>query len=352
MPEITKTQAGTNDRTSQPRTPPALSVLADAPPQSADPSDSAPALEGVPFVRPSLVARVASVIVVIVPFLGLIAASILFWDTRFSWLNLGMLLGGYAVTALGITIGYHRLFTHKSFRTNRVVTAIVGVLGSMAVEGPILQWVATHRRHHQHTDREEDPHSPNVHGTGWIAWMRGMYHSHVGWFFTSAPTREQMDRYVPDLQADPLVRGISRLFGFWAILGLIIPAAIALAVTQTWFGALMGFIWGGLVRVFLVHHVTWSINSICHLWGSQPFNTHDDSRNNAIFGVLAFGEGWHNNHHAFPSSARHGLEWWQIDVSYLIIRGLALLGLADDLKGPAPERIASKRIVRRASRAE
>ena len=317
----------------------AIAILA---PQFADIRE-APELDGEPCARPPTPALIGSLIAVIVPFLGLVAAGILFWNTRFSWLNLGMLLGGYLVTALGITVGYHRLFTHKSFKTNRVVTAVLGVLGSMAVEGPILQWVATHRRHHQHTDRPDDPHTPNLHGAGIGSWLRGMYHAHFGWFFSPAPGKEVMDRYVPDLQADPLVRGLSDLFGFWAILGLIIPALVGFAVVHTWQGALMGFIWGGLLRIFLVHHVTWSVNSICHLWGSQPFKTHDYSRNNAIFGILALGEGWHNNHHAFPTSARHGLEWWQLDISYLVIRLLALLGLASDLKAPSPERVAAKR---------
>jgi stearoyl-CoA desaturase (delta-9 desaturase) len=295
------------------------------------------------LARPTIPALIGSFLAVVVPFLGLVAASILFWDARFSWLNLGMLLGGYFLTALGITVGYHRLFTHKSFKTNRVITAIFGALGSMAVEGPILQWVATHRRHHQHTDRPDDPYSPHLHGAGLGSWLRGMYHAHFGWFFSKAPSREVMDRYVPDLQADPLVLTLSRLFGFWATLGLVIPAIVGFAVTHTWLGALMGFIWGGLMRVFLVHHVTWSVNSVCHLWGRQPFNTHDYSRNNAIFGMLALGEGWHNTHHAFPTSARHGLEWWEIDVSYLVIRGLALVGLASDIKLPSADRIASKR---------
>ncbi len=307
-------------------------------------ADESPLLAGEPLARPTLPALIGSLLAVVVPFLGLIGASILFWDTRFSWLNLGMLLGGYLLTALGVTVGYHRLFTHKSFKTNAVVAAVLGVLGSMAVEGPVLQWVATHRRHHQHTDRPDDPHSPNLHGSGLVSWLRGMYHAHIGWFFSSEMTQEQMDRYVPDLQADPVARTVDRLFGVWVALGLAIPALIGLLVTGTWMGALLGLIWGGLLRIFLVHHVTWSVNSICHLWGQQPFNTHDYSRNNAIFGILALGEGWHNTHHAFPTSARHGLEWWQLDISYLVIRALALLGLARDIRLPSPERIAAKRV--------
>ena len=293
--------------------------------------------------RPSVPALVGSLVVIIVPFLGLIAACILFWDTRFSWLNLGMFASGYVLTVLGITLGYHRLFTHKSFKTNAAVAAVLGILGSMSVEGPILQWVATHRRHHQHTDRPGDPHTPHQHGSGLGSWLKGVYHAHFGWFFTKAPSRQAMDRYVPDLQADPVVRAVSRLFGLWAILGLVIPAIVGLVATSSWMGALTGFIWGGLLRIFFVHHVTWSVNSACHLWGQRPFNTHDHSRNNALFGILAMGEGWHNNHHAFPASARQGLAWWQIDVGYLVIRALSLLGLAWDIKVPSQDRIAGKR---------
>ena len=281
-----------------------------------------------------------------IPFAGLIAAIVLLWGVGFSWLYLGLLLGGYVLTAFGITVGYHRLFTHKSFRTNAPVKVVLGALGSMAVEGPIIQWVATHRRHHQHSDRPGDPHSPHEHGEGVMSVLKGFLHSHFGWFFSPAPTQERMERYVPDLMADKAVRWTSKLFLVWVALGLLIPAGIAFAVTGTWTGALLGLIWGGLVRIFLVHHVTWSVNSVCHLWGARPFSSHDHSRNNLLFGVLAFGEGWHNNHHAFPTSARHGLSWWQIDVSYMLIRLMGLLGLAKDIRVPSPERIEAKRAPR------
>jgi len=293
-----------------------------------------------PVEQLSMVARVASLLAVFVPLLGLVAAVILLWGPGFSWLYLWLLLGGYVLTALGISIGYHRLFTHRSFETNPVVKAILGVLGSMTVEGSILRWVATHRRHHQHSDRHDDPHSPNTHGTGLRALVVGLYHSHIGWFFTPVPL--DMARYVPDLQADAVTRWVSNLFPVWVVLGQLIPAGIALAVTGTWTGALLGFIWGGLVRVLLVHHITWSVNSVCHLWGSRPFNSHDHSRNNFVFGLLAMGEGWHNNHHAFPTSARHGLWWWQIDVTYIIIRAMEFCGLARRVRVPSPERVAER----------
>jgi stearoyl-CoA desaturase (delta-9 desaturase) len=163
----------------------------------------------------------------------------------------------------------------------------------------------------------------------------------MGWFFM--PDAPGLEKYVPDLTADPLTRRISNLFPLWVFLSFAIPTAIAFAVTGTWMGALLGLLWGGAVRVFLVHHITWSINSVCHLWGSRPFDSHDHSRNNAIFGILAFGEGWHNNHHAFPTSARHGLRWWEFDASYWIIRGMELVGLARAVRVPSPERIEAKR---------
>lgn len=303
----------------------------------------APVLAGESMARPSLVSQVGSLVAIIVPFLGLIAAVIMIWNSPFSWLNLSLFLGGYVLTTLGVTIGYHRLFTHKSFKARRSLTAVLGVLGSMAVQGSILEWVSTHRRHHQHTDRPEDPHSPHAFGATVGSMLRGMVHAHFGWFFAKAPTRAVMDRYVPDLLADPLVVWLSRRFVVWTVLGLVLPAAIGGIVTGSWMGALMALIWGGLLRVFFVHHVSWSVNSVCHLWGRQPFDTHDESRNNLVIGVLAMGEGWHNTHHAFPASARHGLAWWELDVSYWIVRGLAKVGLASQVKVPPAERIAAKR---------
>jgi stearoyl-CoA desaturase (delta-9 desaturase) len=303
----------------------------------------APPLPDAPMERPGVAAQVGSVVAITIPFLGLIAAIILLWHTPFSWLNLSLFFGGYVVTTLGITVGYHRLFTHKSYKTTPAVAAILGVIGSMAVQGSILQWCSTHRRHHQHTDRPEDPHSPYAFGTSVGGMLRGMVHSHFGWFFAKSPPREVMQRYVPDLLADPVVPTVSRWFGLWAVLGQLIPAAIGLAVTQSLAGALMAWIWGGLLRVFFVHHVTWSVNSVCHLWGRRPFDSHDESRNNLIMGILAMGEGWHNTHHAFPASARHGLSWWEFDASYWVIRMLSWIGLARDIKLPSPARIEAKR---------
>lgn len=277
--------------------------------------------------------RLATLAVVIVPFAGFIAALVLLWGWGVRWEELSVLIALYVLTVLGITVGFHRLFTHRAFETNTVIEVILAILGSMAIQGPLLKWVAMHRRHHQHSDKTDDPHSPHENFKGVVGVLRGAWHAHMGWFFTSDPP--ELDRYVRDLQSSRLLRTISDLFPLWVVLSLLLPAVIGGLITQTWMGALLGFVWGGLTRIFLVHHVTWSINSICHIWGKQEFNTRDQSRNNFLMGILALGEGWHNNHHAFPNSARHGLKWWQIDISYIVIRCLSFLRLARNLKFPA-----------------
>lgn len=296
--------------------------------------------------------RAINLAAVTIPFIGLVAAIVMLWGVAFNWTYMALLVGMYLATAVGITVGYHRYFTHKSFKTSPPVAAVLAALGSMAVEGPMLQWVATHRKHHQHSDGHDDPHSPHAHGTTLWGMVRGIWHAHMGWIIatkTFVPTKERggfvpddLRRYVRDLVKVRMYRWMNASFPLWVVLGLAIPAALGGLFTMSWMGVLLGFIWGGLVRVFLVHHVTWSINSVCHIWGTRPFRSHDESRNNAIFGVLALGEGWHNNHHAFPASARHGLRWWEVDVSYLIIRGMGAAGLASDIRVPSAERIAAK----------
>ena len=199
----------------------------------------------------------------------------------------------------------------------------------------MLRWVAMHRRHHQHSDTPQDPHSPHHRGGGILGLIRGAWHAHIGWFFERDP--EDLDRYVPDLRKSKVLRVASDLFLLWVALGLLLPALLGGLLTMTWAGVWTGLIWGGLVRIFLVHHVTWSVNSACHLWGRRPYPGADQSRNNLVFGVLALGEGWHNTHHAFPTSARHGLRWWQIDASYWFIRALAACRLAWDVRLPADQ---------------
>lgn len=297
----------------------------------ADPDAELPASDEPPE-RISMAVRTAVFAAILLPLLAVVTAPFLVWGWRFRWTDLGLLLGMYVLTALGITVGYHRLFVHRSFETNIVVKFIFAVLGSMAVQGPLLEWVGKHRRHHQHADKAGDPHSPHVHDNGVLGVMRGVWHAHIGWLFDPDPP--DLDRYVQDLSRSPALRMASALFPVWVALGLLIPAAIGRLMRGTWAGVWTGLIWGGLVRIFLVHHVTWSVNSACHLWGLRPYRSNDESRNNAVFGVLAMGEGWHNTHHAFPTSARHGLRWWQIDVSYWVIWTLARLGLAWNVKLP------------------
>ena len=284
--------------------------------------------------------RITMLLTVMLPPAGLAMAMVLLWHVAFSWAYLALLIAMYTITAMGVTVGFHRLFTHCSFKSPRWVVFILAVCGSMAVQGPILMWTAMHRRHHQFSDHEGDPHSPHMHGEGVIGVLRGFFHAHLGWMFEAAPNNVQ--RYVPDLAEDSMVRFVDRLFPFWVALGMLIPAALGGLLTWSWMGVLLGFIWGGLVRVFLGHHITWSVNSVCHIWGSQPFKSNDESRNNALLGIVTFGESWHNNHHAFPTSARHGLRWWEIDLSYLAIKGMSLVGLAREIRVPTRERLDAK----------
>ncbi len=284
------------------------------------------------------VSKLVTLAAVVLPFLGLLGAVISLWGWASDWRTVALLVVMYLLTGLGITVGFHRLFTHQSFETYRPVQCILGILGSMAVQGPLLKWVALHRLHHQHSDHEGDPHSPSHHGNGILGVLRGLWHAHLGWLFKSE--RRDLSRYVKDLRKSKLLRTVSMLFPLWVAVGLIFPTIVGWLLIGGWKGAILGLLWGGLARIFLVHHVTWSINSICHLWGQRPYDIEDDSRNNFIVGVLALGEGWHNNHHAFPTSARHGLHWWQVDMSYWVIYTLSALRLAWNVKQPRLQLLA------------
>jgi len=284
-------------------------------------------------------ARMIVLLTVILPPLALLAVMWLAWGRGFGLIDLSLFTGMYLVCGMGITIGFHRYFTHKAFECPRWVKILLGISGSMAAQGDLTWWCAVHRKHHQHSDEEEDPHSPHVGGDNRI---RRFLYSHFGWLFRIQ--QPDLKRYVPDLLDDHDLQVITRLFPLWFVLGLAIPAAIGGLLTGTWLGAFTGLLWGGLVRIFFEHHVTWSVNSVCHVWGRQPYETHDHSRNNPIVGVLALGEGWHNNHHAFPTSARHGLKWWQFDSSWVIIRLMSLVGMASKLKTPTVERMARSEV--------
>ena len=288
----------------------------------------------------SPLARMIDLSSIIIPLFVFALAMKLSWGHGLGWMQLGVMIGMYWFTGFGVTVGFHRLFTHKAFQTPKVVWYALAILGSMSVQGPLLWWVAVHRRHHQHSDTEDDPHSPHAREGGISGVLRGAWHSHVGWLFR--PDKPGLTAYVPDLMKDRGLVAISNTYPLWVALSLLLPALLGGILTRTWYGALMGFIWGGVLRVFLVHHITWSVNSACHLWGTQPFNSHDQSRNNWMVGIFALGEGWHNNHHAFPTSARHGLGWRQPDVTYWVIRCMSWVGLASRVKVPPAHLIAQK----------
>jgi stearoyl-CoA desaturase (delta-9 desaturase) len=217
-------------------------------------------------------------------------------------------------------------------------------LGALSVEGSPLVWCAVHRRHHEYSDLPGDPHSPHLHGAGWWNSLRGLWFAHTGWLFTGYWSSPDLKRYVPDLLDDPALVAVDRLYYLWVLTSLAVPTAIGGLATWSWQGALLGLVWGGLVRIFVTHHITWSINSICHVFGRREFDVPDDSRNNWLCGLLGLGEGWHNSHHAFPTSARHGLGWWQFDASWLTIRGMELVGLAWNVRLPSERSIAAKRL--------
>ena len=282
--------------------------------------------------RAPLLVRLVTLVVIVVPLLGLISAPFFLWGWGFSWTDLGLFIGMYLLTALGITIGFHRLFVHRSFETYTWVKFVLAVFGSMAVQGSLFKWVAFHRRHHQHSDRPDDPHTPHQSGRGVFGVIRGAWHAHIGWLFQPDPPG--LSEYVKDLEKSRALR-VADAVARVGRPGARDPGVIGGLVKGRWLGVWAGLIWGGPVRIFLVHHVTWSVNSACHLWGLRPYASEDESRNNVVFGILALGEGWHNAHHAFPTSARHGLRWWQIDVSYYLIRLLALLGLAWKIRVPS-----------------
>ncbi|HLI90169.1 MAG TPA: acyl-CoA desaturase [Ktedonobacteraceae bacterium] len=275
----------------------------------------------------SILYKAVVLVVVVVPFLATLFAIWLLWSRIVHWSDVILLAGMYSFIALGVTVGYHRMLTHRSFRPHPIVKFLLLMLGSMALEGPAIEWAATHLKHHAQADREGDPHSP----------VEGFFHAHMGWMFgDSTADPHTYCRYLLD---DPMIVFVSRTFLLWSLLSLVIPFAL---------GGWPGLLWGGLVRIFLTHHVTWSVNSVCHTFGKRAFETNDRSRNEWVVGLLAFGEGWHNNHHAFPRSAFHGLHWWQFDLSGYVIRALERCGLAHDVYRIPPAMMA-RRLARTAA---
>ena len=287
--------------------------------------------------------RLVRVGVIGLPMAGLGVAAWLSWGGALRWHDLVVLAVAYSLTGMGITVGFHRLFTHRSFKTTRSLRALFAVLGSMAVEGPVIEWVATHRKHHDFSDRPGDPHSPHAdQAPGWRGALRGLAHAHVGWMFRGKDMANPA-RYARDLVADVDLRFISRTFPLWVVAGLALPFGLGVALTGSVMGGLTGMLWGGAVRIFLLHHATFSINSLCHFFGRAPFGTGDESRNLAWLAPATFGEAWHNNHHAFPTSARHGLGRFQIDPGAWLIAGLERAHLAWDVVRISPERQLAKR---------
>jgi stearoyl-CoA desaturase (Delta-9 desaturase) len=280
----------------------------------------------------------------VVPFVATIAAIVLLWGSLVSWHDLVLLAVMYVLTAAGITVGFHRMLTHRSFRTHKATEYVFAGLGSMAVQGPVIAWVADHRKHHAHTDVEGDPHSPHVgHGDGVMGVLRGLWHAHMGWLL-SEHGRADWKKYAPDLYEDRGMRLINRRFVSLVFLGLAIPALAGYLLTGTLLGAATGLLWGGLVRVFFVHHVTWSVNSVCHFLGTRRFEVEDQSTNVFWLALPSLGESWHHNHHAFPRSAVHGLRRWELDPSALLIAAMERVGLAWNVIRIAPERQAAKAV--------
>ncbi|MGE5281650.1 MAG: acyl-CoA desaturase [Chloroflexota bacterium] len=279
---------------------------------------------------------------VVVPFIATLAAVGLLWNDLVGVPDLAIATAMYLLTAAGVTVGFHRLLTHRSFQTLKPLEYAFAVLGSMAVQGPVISWVADHRKHHAHTDVDGDPHSPHVgHDGGVRGVLAGLWHAHSGWLMSSQG-RADWQRYAPDLCDDPGMRAIARNFVPLVLAGLAIPALLGYAVTGTLAGAATALLWGGLVRIFFVHHVTWSVNSVCHFIGSRRFNTDDRSTNVFWLALPSLGESWHHNHHAFPRSAVHGLRRREIDVSALIIEAMERVGLASKVVRISPERQAER----------
>jgi stearoyl-CoA desaturase (delta-9 desaturase) len=281
---------------------------------------------------------------VIVPFLALAVAVPVAWGRGLSWLDAGIALAFYLVSGFGVTIGFHRYLTHGAFKARRWVRCTLSVAGSLALEGPVIQWVADHRRHHAYADREGDPHSPWRFGASPRGLVKGLVFAHCGWLFQRQSTNRE--RFAPDLIADPDVSRIDRYFPALALVSVSAPALLGGLLTWSWYGALTAFFWGTLVRIALLHHVTWSINSICHVYGDRPFATHgaDRASNFWPLAILSMGESWHNSHHADPTCARHGVLRGQIDPSARLIRLFERAGWLYEVRWPIAQRFEARRL--------
>ena len=286
--------------------------------------------------------RIITGTVTVLPFVALIVAGWQTWNDLLRWHDLVVFAVVYLLTGLGVTVGFHRLLTHRAFETGPRTRFVLAALGSAAIEGPVTAWVADHRKHHTFADEEGDPHSPHVgHGGGLRGTLRGLFHAHVGWLFVH-DQRGKKERYARDLLDDPVIRAVDRTFVLWVTVGLLVPMLLGFLLGGTLTAALTGLLWGGLIRMLVVHHVTYSINSLCHVFGRRAFDTPDESRNLAWLAPLTFGESWHNNHHAFPTSAVHGMGRRQLDVAAGVIWLLERAGLAWNVVRISPERQAAR----------
>jgi stearoyl-CoA desaturase (Delta-9 desaturase) len=286
--------------------------------------------------------QIALALFIAIPFLALVAAVPVAWGWGLGWHDVVIALVMYAISGHGITVGFHRHFTHGSFKANRGLKIALAIAGSLAIEGPVVRWVADHRRHHAFSDREGDPHSPWRYGETIPALTKGLWWAHTGWLFDVEQTPRS--KYAPDLMADEDLRKVDRAFPALVAVSMLLPAVVGGLWSMSWTGALTAFFWGSLVRLSLLHHVTWSINSICHTIGERPFKSRDKSGNVWWLAVLSMGESWHNLHHADPTCARHGVEKGQVDSSARVIWALEKLGWASDVRWPQPKRIEARRL--------
>jgi stearoyl-CoA desaturase (delta-9 desaturase) len=281
-----------------------------------------------------------AVAIAILPLVAVALAVPVAMRVGVSAVDLGLLVGMFVVTILGISVGYHRLFSHRSFEASPAVRVLLGACGSMAAQGSISYWVSNHRRHHQYTDRPGDIHSPYFEGPRKLGILEGFWHAHMGWTFAHQLTNPMV--FARDLYQDRVIARVNQLYLSWVFLGLLIPFGLGGLLTRSWAGAWTGLLWGGLVRLFLTYHFVNAIDSVTHIFGTRPFDTRDESTNNVWMVLPTMGEGWHNNHHAFPGSAMFGLHWWQIDPGGLLIRGLENLGQVWNVQVPAPEAVAER----------
>ncbi|MCU1587425.1 MAG: Stearoyl-CoA 9-desaturase [Frankiales bacterium] len=285
--------------------------------------------------------QVALAIFIVVPLLAVFGAGFVLWGTGLSWVDVTLTVVFYAISGHGITVGFHRYFTHGSFKANRPLRIALAIAGSMAIQGPVTRWVADHRRHHAFSDADGDPHSPWRYGESFRGLTKGLFHAHVGWLFDVEQTDQK--RFAPDLLADKDIAKVARCFPVIVAFSLLAPAVLGGLITMSWMGALTAYFWASIIRIGLLHHVTWSINSICHTWGNRPFVTKDRAVNVWWLAVISMGESWHNLHHADPTCARHGVDKGQLDSSARVIAGFEQLGWAHDVRWPKPERLDARR---------